>query len=219
MQRKAHADQRWGCVSYAQHGDDFMILNIFEMLKIDRPTYLDLGAHHPENISNTKLLYDRGCRGINVEANPHLLDEFKRFRPEDINLNIGVGPESGTFDFKMYDSRSGRNTFSDDEVKEYGRTVKSVMPLPVLTLTQIVDRYNTGRFPNLLSVDIEGLDYEVLKSTSFIGKCPPDLIVVETRRKKSTEMIAMMGAKGYLPYCRMGENIFFIRKEALDLLY
>jgi hypothetical protein len=78
-----HRDQKWGPTSYAQHGDDFQILNLFNLLGIDRPTYIDLGAHHPETISNTKLLYDRGSRGINVEANPNLFKAFESQRLGD----------------------------------------------------------------------------------------------------------------------------------------
>ena len=47
-----------------------------------------MGAHHPERISNTKLFYDSGSRGINVEANPELHKIFLEERPEDINLNV-----------------------------------------------------------------------------------------------------------------------------------
>ncbi len=67
-----HPDQRFGGVTHAQHGDDIIIRAVFDNLGIDNPSYLDIGAHHPTNISNTKLFYDAGSRGINVEANPNL---------------------------------------------------------------------------------------------------------------------------------------------------
>src|SRR5690606_9910227 len=71
-----HPDQHYGHITYSQHGEDLLILNLFDQLQIKNPSYLDLGAHHPTDISNTKLLYDRGSRGVNIEANRHLIEAF-----------------------------------------------------------------------------------------------------------------------------------------------
>lgn len=90
-----HRNQKFGRTTYAQHGEDLMICNLFSIIGVDRPGYLDLGAHHPYVISNTALLYERGSRGVNVEANPVLLDAFREARPEDVSVNLGVGPERG----------------------------------------------------------------------------------------------------------------------------
>jgi hypothetical protein len=67
-----HRDQWFGGRTYAQHGDDLAVLNIFKRLGIERPSYLDVGAYHPFDLSNTALLYERGSRGINVEPNEAL---------------------------------------------------------------------------------------------------------------------------------------------------
>ena len=59
--------------SYAQNGEDLIIDFAFrEVFKINQPSYLDIGAHHPFCFSNTQLFYERGSQGINVEANPFL---------------------------------------------------------------------------------------------------------------------------------------------------
>src|SRR5437763_16778861 len=67
-----HPDQGFGGRTYAQFGEDLIFLNIFALLGINTPSYIDVGAHHPVNISNTALLYERGCRGIKIDANPDL---------------------------------------------------------------------------------------------------------------------------------------------------
>jgi FkbM family methyltransferase len=211
-----HRDQRYGPTSYAQHGDDFMILNIFDQLRIEKPSYIDLGAHHPETISNTKLLYDRGSRGINVEANPALFGAFLKERPEDINVNVGVGILSGSMTFHMYGETSGRNTFSIDEVeavKPLGLTVRRKIELPVMTVNEILDKYNKGRWPHFLNCDIEGLDFDILKSLELVGSWAPVLICVETRADATYRMQRMLQEKGYAYHCRMGENLFFIHRD------
>ncbi len=46
--------------------------------------YVDIGAHHPFRYSNTQFFYEKGWRGINIDATPGSMDRFKDFRPEDI---------------------------------------------------------------------------------------------------------------------------------------
>ncbi len=221
MRLRGFPDQHFGCISYAQHGDDFMVLNLFKLIGIERPSYLDLGAHHPQNISNTKLLYDRGSRGVNVEANPNLIATFRAERPGDTNLNLGVGPVAGEATFFMYSDSSGRNTFSAEEVKslEGVLEVKKEIRLGIVTLDSIVDRYCKGAYPAFLSCDIEGLDFGVLSGASFDVNRGPVVICVETRRHETSRMRSMLDRKGFFLYCRMGENLFFVNKKFHDSVY
>lgn len=207
-----HPNQRLGCITYAQHGDDLMILNLFYLMGIEKPSYLDIGAHHPVNISNTKLLYDRGARGVNVEANPNLIEEFNKQRPHDQNVCVGVGLKDGHSNFYMYSDSSGRNTFSVDEVASLDgiMTVKKQLALPITTIDGIVNKYCGARYPDLLTVDIEGLDYDVLKTADFASAGKPKLVVVEVRRHDTLKFLEMMQKKGYILLCRMIENLFFI---------
>lgn len=215
---QGHRDQHFGCVTYAQHGEDLMLLNLFSLLDIDVKSnaWLDLGAHHPTTISNTRLLYERGFRGVNVEANPGLIEAFLKERPEDVNVNIGVGLKADReAPFYMYSDTSGRNTFSPDEVKslEGVMSVKQEISLPVLPIDAIVSQCCGGVYPILLSCDIEGLDYDVLASADF-SKNYPTIIVVETRRDDAIRMVSMMNGKFYSLLCRMGENLIFIHLDS-----
>lgn len=215
-----HPDQRWGHISYAQHGDDFMLINLFELLGVVKPSYLDLGAHHPFIISNTALLYARGSRGVNVEANPDLIKEFEKHRPEDKNICVGVGPTAGVFTFYKYSDTSGRNTFSRSETKtlEGVLTVKNTIELPVVTIDGIVERHCDGRYPDLLCTDLEGWDYEVLHSADF-SRSKPKVIVAEVRHNDALSITMLLNMRGFFTYCRMGENIFYIDKEYINRVY
>lgn len=216
LPKAGHPDQYFGALTYAQHGDDLMILNLFRLMGIEKPSYLDLGAHDPYTISNTALLYERGCRGVNVEANPILFEKFKELRPEDVNVNVGVGPVRGTMKFYKYSDTCGRNTFSFKEVQSLRGClqVQQELDLDVFTLEDIVFAHCRGVFPDLLSCDIEGLDYDVMTTLpSPLETELPKVIVVETRRHDSDKMMKLMVAKDFLPVCRMGENLFFIRSD------
>lgn len=212
-------DQRWGPTTYAQHFDDGMILNIFSLINIEKPTYIDIGAHHPHVISNTALLYERGCRGVNIEANPNLIKAFQVHRPEDKNVNIGVGTQEGMQKFYMFNDLSGLNTFSEKEVNSLPQLqVRNHIDLPVTTLDKILIEYCNNIWPDLLTIDIEGLDYDVINSQDF-SIDGPSLIVVETRPQETEKMKSMLKEKGYFCYCRMSMNLFFVREKYRDLLY
>ena len=68
-----HPDQAFGPLTYAQFGEDLILANAFALRGIEKPSFLDIGAHHPVHCSNTALLYARGARGVCVEANPNLI--------------------------------------------------------------------------------------------------------------------------------------------------
>lgn len=211
--------QRWGAITYAQHGDDLMLVNLCELLGLEKPSYLDLGAHHPVNISNTALLYERGARGVNVEANPRLIAAFKKHRPEDITVNIGVGPEKGELPFYVYSDDSGINSFSKDHVEFLKHIpVQRTETLPVVTVNEIVEKYCGGRWPDLLLLDLEGMDFAVLESADF-SESRPRVIVVEVRRGESADLKSMLAARGYACYCRMSANLFFVQEDDGYLVY
>jgi hypothetical protein len=73
-----------GRVYYSQCGEDAILRFIFTALKIPNPTYLEIGAYHPIELSNTYLFYCQGSAGLCVEPNPQLIEAFTIIRPRDI---------------------------------------------------------------------------------------------------------------------------------------
>lgn len=209
-----HPDQRWGHISYAQHGDDLFLLNVFDLIGVHCGRYLDIGAHHPTTISNTRLLYERGWRGLNVEANPRLIKAFDRDRPEDLNLCVGVADKGGILPFYMLDPESGRNTFDLTEATavsgQLQRSMKAEMNLKVITLDWIIRNYAGGTWPHLLSMDIEGLDYAALEASAFDKDNGPMVACVEVRRADSAKFVDLMDRKGYFLLARLAENMIFV---------
>ena len=111
-------------ISYSQCGEDLIVdFLLTHMLKIEKPVYLDIGAHHPWSLNNTMLFYKRGCTGINIEPDPVLFADFPRFRSKDININKGVGfagyPAIADFYIMSY---KALNTFSKAEAERIAST-------------------------------------------------------------------------------------------------
>lgn len=61
-------------ISFSQLGQDKIVESIFMALNISKITYLDVGANHPIECSNTALFYRGGSSGYAVEANPNFAE-------------------------------------------------------------------------------------------------------------------------------------------------
>lgn len=198
-----------------------MICNLFNLLGIEKPNYLDLGAHHPERLSNTALLYSRGSRGVNVEANPTMFLDFPTMRPLDTNVNLGVGAAAGNKIFYMYDDRSGRNSFQKEELTGCGLEVNKTIEVEVIEINDLVTKYCGGVWPQFLNTDIEGWDYAVLKKAKFdeFSTNAPLIVCCEVHPKDGGKFQLLMHRKGYFCVCRMGENMIFARDKDMEKLY
>lgn len=216
---------RWGQISYAQHGDDFMAVNIFELLGIEKPGYLEIGAYDPVDISNTALLHKRGSVGTVVDASAESLKRFEAARPSDRRLHAAVVPAPRmvpTIPFYRVDPHHGLNTCDLHEAQTRGTPIRDNILVPALTLDEIVALCPYGIYPHFLSVDIEGYDFDVLNTSRFSGDCAPwgpILICVEVRKEQSHKFMVMMREKGYMPLIRMAENMFFIRKPLYEKVF
>lgn len=216
-----HPDQTLGNISYAQHGEDIVLLGVFKQLDIQHPRYLDIGAHHPIHISNTALLYEHGGRGVNVEANPNLIDAFYDLRPEDVTLNVAVGATPGELNFYFIDDYSGRNTcdlqVAQDFVSKYPEfKIQRTTRVPVETVRNIYDKYFSPNEIDLLSLDVEGMDYEIL-SSAFHSKVFPKVVVVEIvcggDNSQADQMRHLLEQNGYFIHVRLGANYVGVRNE------
>jgi len=220
-------DQPFGSSTFAQFGEDMIIINVFHLLGIERPTYLDVGGHHPFHGSNTALFYKRGSRGVVIEANPSLIEIYRAGRPEDTVVNVGMAAQRDTLAYYRFDDFSGRNTFSkeiaDAFVAQYPQfRVRDTLEIEVLTLRDVIDRYCGGKFPDFMSIDVEGLDVEILESFDFSTR--PTVICAEfisgADSDAGASITAVLKGQGYVLYARTLGNGIFITADAaarLDL--
>ena len=101
--------------TFSQYGEDIILSGILirdEINLKDGGFYLDVGAHHPVRFSNTKLFYDYGWNGINIDPNERTSEIFQKARPRDINLEMAIGEKIGEQEFFKYDE-SALNSFKN----------------------------------------------------------------------------------------------------------
>jgi len=166
--------------SYSQNGEDVYLGHVFKGKKTG--FYIDVGAFHPCQFSNTYLLYRRGWRGINIDANHAAIALFKTVRSRDINLCAAISETPASVTFYTWGHNSG-NTISPETAQ--AMTVENGPPQTTLTLhTQrldaLLDRYlETGVKIDVLNVDVEGVDLSVLKSNDW-SRYRPEIVIVES---------------------------------------
>lgn len=210
-----------GSRSFSQCGEDLLVSYIFNLRGIQRPSYIDIGAHDPYFLSNTALFYSMGSRGINIEANPELINKFQEYRPDDINLNIGIGTYESELDF-YFMKDSTLSTFSKKEADFMiinGKYLSEIKKIKVTTISNVLKKYFDGIFPDFLNLDAEGLDFEILQSIDF-EKSFPKVICVEAAEyspigagKRKHHLIEFLVSKGYYEYANTNLNAIMVKNE------
>lgn len=208
-------------VSYSQCGEDLILDFLLTGLRISQPTYMDIGAHHPYYLSNTALLHQKGARGINIEPHPQLFRRFLNARKKDTNLNIGVGASAAELDFYIM-AIPTLCTFSKSEADAYvaqGIALERVQKVKVQPIDEILKTYNAGKFPHVLSLDVEGLDEEILRSINY-EEAYPLIICVESisystfgSGVRQEGLISFLLSKGYIIYAETYINTIFIMEK------
>lgn len=153
-------------ISYAQCGEDLVLQTLLENKRYG--TYVDVGAHDPNLISVTKAFYERGWKGINIDANPDKIELLNEFRTRDINLNYVCG-EKPEYEFYLMSS-SAMSTAEEEQANKLvreGRTeIVSTIRVPGITLHEVFQSF-CEEGVDILNVDTEGMDLEVLKSANL----------------------------------------------------
>lgn len=209
----------FGKRSFGQTGEDLIVASEFG--RRSNGFYVDVGAFHPKQFSNTYLFYKRGWSGIVVEPNPELIELHKEVRPRDIHLNIGVGKNESVMEYiRMSDPAS--NTFLESEalesVEKAGRKIVDRKPVAVLPLKRVLYQYlPKGRNIDLLSIDAEGMDLEVLESNDW-SKYQPQIIICEDmkfdyKNWKKSEIAVFLDKKGYELLAKTQYSLVFKKRE------
>jgi len=165
--------------TYAQLGEDICIVHYLERRRDGR--YVDVGCHHPFRFSNTALLHTKfGWSGVNIDADARAIEAFCAARPDDVNLNLAVGPKDGEIDFAVFVEGAVNSAVPEDyEAKRAAFGDPVMRRVRMLRLQTIVDSHiPAGETFDFLNVDVEGLDLQVLQSLDWT-KHQPKVVAVE----------------------------------------
>jgi FkbM family methyltransferase len=199
--------------SYSQEGED-LILNRLLRRKA-RGYYVDVGAFHPKKFSNTYLFYRRGWTGINIDAMPGSMDEFRRVRPRDTNIEIAISDEAAELAFHEYSNplyNSVGEPLPDGAVPMLDHL--GTRPVRSLRLEQVLEQHLPKSQPiDFLSVDVEGHEIYVLRSNDWARFRPTYLCVEEWGSSLAdtpgSEIVRYLSARGYELFAKTFQTLFF----------
>jgi FkbM family methyltransferase len=188
-----------GARFYSQTGEDAILAHL--LFGHDSGFYVDVGAFHPTKYSNTYYFYQRGWTGINIEPTPGQTDLFKKLRPRDINLACAVGKARGairltTFDdpaVNSADKRMIRRHINTGQFHPTGEIVIESYPLAEIVKTYMPP----GKDLTFLSVDVEGMELEVLESHDW-DRFRPRFVAVEWLEPLSVKEAISSGVYRFL---------------------
>lgn len=189
--------------NYSQDKEDLFLINYFK--EISKGYYVDIGCHHPKRFSNTYLLYKKGWNGINVDANKWTIFLFNLFRRRDANFCVVLSDSSHPVVFYEFNESALNGILSTERVAKlvelgiHPKREKKITPIPIQDF--IEQKKLKDRKINFFKIDVEGLDFEIIKKID-LKNINIDLLMIEKSDEKENKRI-----------------IQFLKEQSYDLIY
>ena len=163
--------------TYAMEGEDLEIVKILKNIK--NGFYVDAGGYHPLDRNNTYLLYKKNWRGINIDLSEFSIDLFNFIRPDDVNINVAVANNDNYVTFYYQKKLSQLTTIKRNIADQRMQGSIKEQQIKSNKLSTIINntKYKNRKI-DFLNVDIEGADFDALKSLDF-DIYRPKLVCVE----------------------------------------
>lgn len=192
-------------ISYSQHGEDLEIAALLP----DTGWFLDIGAYRPKELSNTRLLYERGWSGVMFEPSPenmnYLIDEYG-YDDRITLVQALVGVTAGVFPLEV---SNGPVSTTNAAVRALWATdghYRGKVQVPCLSVENVIDRYGYFDFVN---IDAEGESADIFDRFMEQGHKPAVICVEHDGKASAIDRIATR--KGYRRVLLNETNIVFAK--------
>lgn len=175
--------------------------------------FVEIGANHPVATSSSYLFKTKyNTRSILVEANPLLIPDLKKFRPDDIVIHAAVVDNSNpTVDF--YISKNNETSSLDSRfVNVRTPGISKVIRVPTIRINQVMELALVQSDNIILSIDVEAYDLPILKDIDF-NQYNPYLILIEPSEDYQPgsiqDIISFMNSVSYSLLSETQVNLLF----------
>ncbi len=208
-------------ISYSQNSEDVLLRRLSPQ-KTDG-FYIDVGAHHPLHDSVTRYFYGLGWHGINIEPLSGAYQQLCEERTRDTNLNIGLSNIDSSATFYESLSHPALSTFDEDIARLHIAKGEKFQERTVslTTLADVCAKHVASEI-DFLSIDVEGLERQVLEGADF-ERWRPRVILIESTYPNSSRQSHTLWEDLFLraDYTFAffdGLNRFYLRSEDANLL-
>lgn len=200
---------------FSQNGEQQIILDYFNGTNPE--TFLDLGANDGKTLSNTHTLALLGSEGHIVEPCTIPYAKAKSLYKDNKYIqisNVAVGTENGEFEILSSDShlKNGDtdllSTLKKSETNRWGNTQTfTPQKVNVIDFKTFIESSKLKTF-DFISIDIEGLDYDVLVQMD-LKALGCKMLCIETNSIEDQKYIDYCAKFGMKVIHKNGENLIF----------
>ncbi len=211
-------------ICFARNGEDLVLGRALGWPR--QGFYVDVGAGHPTSMSATRLFYERGWSGINVEPLEHLFESLTRERTRDVNLRAIVSDRAGELRLLKVlaapdgEARCGPAGSADDRgpagpYRCRGRLVEETT-VPTRTLDAILDRHAPPDI-DFLRLHLAGHESPALKGLDLTRRRPRILLIESARPmpglRSHADWEPLVPGRGYEFAASDGGLRYYLRDE------
>ncbi|KND47921.1 MAG: hypothetical protein AB199_04155 [Parcubacteria bacterium C7867-004] len=198
--------------SYGHQGEDAVLQGMLKWVK--KGTYVDVGAYHPVLYSNTYAFYQKGWRGIVIDPNIDMRPLYTLMRPADRFIHAAVGERAEERPYYMFDD-GAYNSFDEGRARSWkatrGLEIRETRMVAFKPLSQILSEQGIKSI-DFLNIDVEGFDFEVLKTHDW--SIPTRVIAIEDEtfnpdQPRENAIYAYLHEKGYILAGLAGLTLLF----------
>ena len=201
----------------SQFNEDTYISSFFE--KDYKGKFVDLGCFHPTRDNNTFKFYKKKWKGINVDLNPITIELFNFFRSNDTNINCAISDKKTLKKMYFVNDFSPLNTLDINHLKFLKKNFlfknKDFQEKKIKSenINNILKKHKFDKV-DFLNIDLEGLEYEVIKSINF-KKYKINLICIEIldhnkqSKDKSKKILKILKKNNFRYLKKIGVNSIF----------
>jgi FkbM family methyltransferase len=193
-----------------EHFEQRLIRQFLEFIAPTPGYFVDVGANHPHDGSQTWHLEQRGWRGVLVEPVPGLAEQLRKARTSRV-FNIACSSRENAGRMLPFHVAGALSALDRDRMAP-GASLQSIIDVPVRTLDDILTEADAPQPLDFLSVDVEGHEIEVLRGLDF-ARWAPRLVLLEDHVGNLNRHRFMVAA-GYRLVRRTGLNGWYVPTDA-----
>ena len=171
--------------------------------------FVEVGANHPHNGSQSWHLEKLGWSGILIEPNPELVGKLRENRRAKVFAVACSSRENDGRKLPFY--VAGPLSTLDRAAMAPGAQPKTIIEVPARTLNSILTEAGAPQPIDFLSIDVEGHEIAVLRDFDFI-RWQPRLILLEDH-VGNLRKHRLMKSYRYRLVRRSGHNGWYVPKN------